>query len=142
MDTKQAADKLGTTPRVFRVFLRSAYSTFVAVGSGSRYEFTDDEFPVIERRFSEWRSQGKLKPSISIVRKPTLEPIRPSRTPLITEEDRRVWAEEGPVTMPDIRDPRVRARVLQRAREAEDRLTMMLMAKGMHVTQRGNKVSA
>jgi hypothetical protein len=40
MDTSEVAEKLGTTPRILRQFLRSPSSTFVAVGSGSRYDFT------------------------------------------------------------------------------------------------------
>lgn len=47
-----------------------------------------------------------------------------------------MWAEEGVLpALPDIRDPRVRARVRRIAREQEDRLELQLLAVGLHITQ-------
>ena len=58
MDTKDVAQRIGTTPRTLRQFLRSAYSTFVPVGSGARYDFTERELPTISKRFREWTSEA------------------------------------------------------------------------------------
>jgi hypothetical protein len=52
-----------------------------------------------------------------------------------------VWFEEGPIRIEDIRDPRVRARVKRDAQAAEMRLMLLLLAKGMHVTQLDREAS-
>jgi hypothetical protein len=123
---------LGTTPRVFRQFLRSPISTFVAVGSGSRYEFTEKDVPTIKRRFAEWNGAGKPKanPDTSVGPKQGKTKTKPANSS---------WEEEGPVVIADIRDPRVRRRVLAAARDAELRLEQLLLSKGLHVTQRGDR---
>jgi hypothetical protein len=54
--------------------------------------------------------------------------IRPDR-------DRAIWAEEDPVTGPDIRDPRVRAEVRRLARDQDIQLHRLLLAAGLHVVQ-------
>jgi hypothetical protein len=136
MDTTEVAAQLGTTARQLRVFLRSTHSTFVPVGSGARYEFTDREIPTLKKRFTEWQRAGKPRP---------VTPPKPevkSRTPKVSERERRdqrVWSEEGEVKIPDIRDPKVRARALADARAAEERLMLRLMAVGLHITQLGDK---
>lgn len=146
MDTKEVATHLGTSPRTFRQFLRSPISTFVAVGSGARYEFEERDLPTIERRFSEWNEKGKPKP----------EGAKRSRTPgrktakvepKIRQRDIEVWDEEessstGVPQMDDIRDPRVRRRIKADARAAEDRLMMLLMSKGLHITQLGDRTAS
>jgi len=137
MDTNDIAARLGTTPRNLRAFLRSGYSTFQSVGSGARYDFTPAEVQTIERRFSEWRAAGKPKPDTGKRKKSS--PPKPSRDELQAKYDREVWEEEGPVVLEDIRDPKVRARVLRDAKAAEDRLAMMLMAAGRHVSQLGDR---
>lgn len=138
MDTAEVAQKLGTTPRQLRQFLRSPLSTFVAVGSGARYDFTDADLPTLQRRFSDWQS-GTSKGT----RTRTSSPPRPTRKPAQpSKSDLRVWAEEGPVEMDDIRRPEVRARVKAAARAAEDQLMMLLMSKGMHISQLGDSRKA
>jgi hypothetical protein len=135
MDTKEAAELLGTTPRTFRQFLRSPISTYQAVGSGARYEFTDKDIPTLVKRFTEWTGAGKPKPEGV---KPRTTP-KPSRKDAQVRRDEAVWAEEPVVVIEDIRDPRVRARVKADAHAAETRLTLALLAKGLHITQRGNR---
>jgi hypothetical protein len=142
MDTKQVAALIGTDPRTLRQFLRSPSSTFVAVGSGARYDFTERDVPTLKRKFSEWSGAGKATPA-------TPAPVRRIRTIVPTSEeatreaqrkkDEEVWAEEGPIFMEDIRDARVRARVRRDAEDREARLMMLLMSKGMHVMQRGDR---
>ena len=146
MNTNDVAAQLGIAARQLRQFLRSPASTYKAVGSGARYEFTERDVPELERRYKRWAANGKSKPNGTKDR--TTKPR--TTTPRLSdaERDQLVWIEEateretaglGPVVLPDIRDPRVRARVLADARAAEDRLEMMLMAKGLHVTQLGDK---
>lgn len=140
MNTAEVAERLGTTPRELRQFLRSDHSTFVPVGSGARYDFTARELPTLTTRFTEWKTAGRPRPAGT--KQPVVESIPD------TEHDRRkleqlaadrlVWEEEGPIVIPDIRDPRVRARALADARAAEDRLTMKLIALNLHITQKGN----
>lgn len=134
MDSKEVAEQLGTTGKKLRKFLRSPMSTFTAVGSGGRYSFTEEDLPTLRTKFEQWEKGGtspRKKPTPSdsgMVRNTT-----PRRSQL--DRDREVWAEEGTVTLPDIRNPRIRARVLADARAAEDRIEAALLAAGLHVTQ-------
>jgi hypothetical protein len=131
MDTKEAADKIGTTPRRLRQFLRSKKSTYVAVGSTSRYDFEETEIPELERRFKRW-ADGKVQPmpkhEAGAVKAASRE-----------ERDKQVWAAEtfaGSVPiLADLRDPGVLARVRRIARAQEDRLNQLLLAKGLHISQ-------
>lgn len=146
MDTTEVASKLGTTPRLLRQFLRSDYSTFQAVGSGARYDFTDKDLPSLEKRFGEWRKDGKPRPNVDHQRVKVTQ--APKSQPTVNKHerqqlaDRLVWAEEGEVVMPDIRDPRVRARVKADAAAAEERLMMRLAAQGLHLFQLGDRTPA
>lgn len=127
MDSKEVAALLGTTTRILRRFLRSPQSTFSAVGSGARYDFNDSDIPTLRKRFIEW-SGVKVDPEL---------PAEHVERPTTTQDDRdvQVWSEEGPVVLPDIRDPRILAQV--RAAEAERvaRLEERLMAAGLHISQ-------
>jgi hypothetical protein len=53
---KQVATLLGTEAKTLRQFLRSDASTFEAVGSGGRYEFTEGDVAKIQKEFEAWRS--------------------------------------------------------------------------------------
>lgn len=53
---KQVATILGTEAKTLRQFLRSSASTFEAVGSGGRYEFTKGDVDNIKKEFDAWRS--------------------------------------------------------------------------------------
>lgn len=135
MDTRDVAEHLGTTPRVLRQFLRSPISTFAAVGSGGRYDFSTADMATLEKRFVQWRGESKAKVTTPVRAIPsTAEKLKAQR-----ERDLAEWEDEGPVELEDIRDPRVRARVRAAARMAEDQLMMLLMAKGMHITQLGDR---
>lgn len=140
MDTNEVAQRLDITPRQLRVFLRSPFSTFKAVGSGARYDFTEKELPTIHKRFLEWKAAGKPKPDTSNSRAtPAKVTSRSSAADKRLARDMEEWAEEGPVSLPDIRDPRVRRRVLADAEAAEHRLELQLLAVGMHITQLGDR---
>lgn len=138
MDTTEVAQRLNVTPRQLRVFLRSPFSTYVAVGSGARYEFTEKDLATLGKRFSEWKAAGKPKPerTASASQQPTKPKMSADDKRRL--QDEKEWAEEGPVTIPDIRDPRVRARVKASAEAAERRLELQMIAAGIHITQRGN----
>lgn len=142
LTTNDVAEQIGVTPRKLRQFLRSSTSTFVAVGSGARYEFKDADVPVIRKRYAEWAGRDQARSTTQT----TTPRSRSRRTdkPTQDEIDRAVWQEEeiengGPVKLPDIRDLRVRARVRALAREQEERLEMLLLSKGLHVTQLGDR---
>lgn len=141
LTTNDVAVELGITARQLRQFLRSAVSTYVAVGSGARYEFTKADLPTLRRRYAEWSGNGRGRTTPRTDRTPKARTSTPR--PSQAEIDAEVWAEEeaenGPVVLPDIRDPRVRHRVSQLAREQEDRLMLRLMAVGLHVTQLGDR---
>lgn len=136
MDTKEVAQQLETSARTLRQFLRSPLSTFVPVGSGGRYDFTERELPTIAKRFAEWQSAGKPRPTANGKSKPKIN--RVSARVKQREQDEATWQEEGSVVIEDIRDPRVRVRVRADAEAAENRLMEMLIAKGLHVFQSGN----
>jgi hypothetical protein len=140
MNTAEVAEHLGTTPRELRQFLRSDHSTFVPVGSGARYDFTTRELPTLATRFTEWKTAGRPRPAGTkvTVTIPLPDDDHARRLAEQRASDRVVWEEEGPIVIPDIRDPRVRARALRDARAAEDRLEMKLLALGLHITQKGN----
>jgi DNA-binding transcriptional MerR regulator len=133
MDTNEVAEAIGTNARTLRQFLRSGTSTYVAVGSGARYDFTEADLPTLTKRFSEWKGGGK--PSTTAKKKTQ----RKSKAEIQRTRDEAEWEDEGMVELQDIRDPRVRRRVLADAAAAEARLEVLLMARGLHVTQLGDR---
>lgn len=139
MDTTQVAQLLGTNARTLRVFLRSSHSTFQAVGSGARYDFTEREIPTLRKRFEAWQSAGKPRPSAAISKTEGKSRRPVSKLTARQKRDQQVWAEEGDIKLPDIRDPRVRARALADAAAAEERLMLRLLAVGLHVSQLGDQ---
>jgi len=128
VDTKEVAEHLGTDAKVLRRFLRSPICPIRPVGSGGRYRFTKADLPQLRKRFQQWAKGKDVRPS-SV----------PKPRPPINDQlarDRLVWDQERKkVIIEDIRDPRVRARVLAKAREQEARLEARLLAKGLHITQ-------
>lgn len=143
MNTSEAANAIGTTPRTLRQFLRSPSSTFKAVGSGSRYDFKESELPTLTKRFAEWSGTGKPKAEPRRVTRATVLDGRLRRSATAEEvqaaRDAEVWAEEGDVVLPDIRDPHILRRVRADEAAREARLMMTLMAKGLHITQLGDR---
>jgi hypothetical protein len=148
MDTREMAERLGTDARKLRQFLRSNKSTYVAVGSAGRYEFTESDVETIARRFTVWTTRPtaatvpampKAKVVATVGGAPAPRTRRVSKSQV--ERDAEVWAEDGTlgrvIPMADLRDPRERALVKLAARVAADRLNTMLMAAGLHVSQLG-----
>jgi len=139
MDTKQAATAIGTEARVLRRFLRDPKSKHSTVGSGSRYDFKEEQLADLKREFMSWQ---QAKPAA--VRAPR-DPDAKQR-----EIDEAVWAEEaaaranrglGPIVMGDLRDRNVLARVRRVAAAREDRLNERLMAAGLHISQMNRRAS-
>lgn len=132
MNTRAVADALGIESKVLRRFIRSPQCSFTACGSGGRYEFTPDDIPRLSDELAGWLART---PNAA----PTPKATRPARTRRASipqrDRDAEVWAEEGPVELPNIRDPRVRAMVRAAAVAAERRLEEQLIAAGLHVTQ-------
>lgn len=77
---KQVATLLGIEAKTLRQFLRSPASTFEAVGSGGRYEFTEDDVPKLKEEFETWKSGHKSRgsargPRGSKTEKPAVETL-------------------------------------------------------------------
>lgn len=137
-DTKTVANLLGTEARILRRFLRDKRSTFQAVGSGSRYEFTETDIAELSRRFNDWLGTKANARPISLKRAVVTDPQAERLA-----KDQKVWDEEGPIFFEDMRDPRVRRAVQERARAQENRLMARLMAAGLHISQmRDRELSA
>ncbi|WP_431905594.1 sigma factor-like helix-turn-helix DNA-binding protein [Micromonospora carbonacea] len=141
MNSHEVAEALGTTPKTLRAFLRSPSSTFRAVGSGARYEFTAADLPTLRKRFAEWSKSGKPKattpkrrpgPHAFCAHPQTLSGNTACKQ---RKRDEGVWAEDGPVVLEDLADPDVRAKVRRIAAEQEARLELRLLAAGLHITQ-------
>lgn len=132
MDTREVAEALGTTPKVLRQFLRSAVSTFTAVGSNARYDFSETDVRAMAPRFARWASGKK-----NAVTGPVVVQSKPNATTTRThaDKDQAVWDEEGPVKLPDIRDPRVLAEVRRAEADRVARLEERLLAAGLHISQ-------
>lgn len=52
--TRDIAEKIGTDAKTLRVFLRAS-DDYEAVGSGSRYAFTNKDVPTLKARFTKWQ---------------------------------------------------------------------------------------
>jgi hypothetical protein len=143
MDSNEVAVQLGINARTLRQFLRSPVSTFAAVGSGARYDFTPRDVSTMRRRFEEWQRAGKPKATAVPAQRTASRPV-PQLSP--EQEQRRrdeaVWAEEGTlgvaIRLPDIKNPYVRKRVLQAEADRVARLDLLLLAARKHITQPGN----
>jgi hypothetical protein len=126
IDTKAVASALGTEPKILRRFLRDPKSTYAAVGSGSRYDFTENDLPELTRRFQEWAGNKASRP-VTVRVAPDEDTQR--------LKDEAVWEEEGPIFLDDIRNPQVRNRVKAIAAAQMARLDERLLAAGLHISQ-------
>lgn len=57
ISAKGAAHRMGIDARTLRKFLRSDDSPFPAVGQGHRYNFTEQEFSKLKKRFEKWNAK-------------------------------------------------------------------------------------
>jgi hypothetical protein len=133
MNTQEIARELGTEPKLLRRFLRSPESTFQAVGSGGRYDFTEKELPDLKRRFKAWADK-QTKPAVT-KRSAHAKTRRTTDLKGPDPKDVAVWNEEGEVRVPDIRDPQVLAQVRMVENNRAASLDARLMAAGLHLSQ-------
>lgn len=54
LGTKEAAEKLGTSPKRLRKFLRDA-PEYGGTGMGGRYGFDDEAYALLAERFGKWK---------------------------------------------------------------------------------------
>jgi predicted site-specific integrase-resolvase len=132
VNAHQAAEKIGTDARTLRRFLRSPKSTFKAVGSRGRYEFEDNDIPVLRKKFAEWRMG--ISPSSE---KPEQEdfPMTKERQALIAAMSNN--KEKLPKSVLNgrlTRQTREQRDALSRARV--ERLEAALLLAGKHISQR------
>lgn len=136
MDTRAVAEELGTDVKALRRFLRSDMSSVEPVGSGGRYVFTSEQIPTLKAEFDNWtQANAQVTPV-------TPAPKKRKGKRAQAEIDAEVWDEEGAIIMPDIRNPEIRRAVRVKAEAREARLTQMLMAAGLHISQQRDRVLA
>lgn len=136
MNTQEVAAVLGTDAKTLRRFLRDPSSTFEAVGSGARYEFDEADMPVLTRKFTKWaESQATKSPAPTRAPRVDSPSTRARVSQRYSDKDREVWMEEGEVTVPDIRDPRVLAEVRRVENHRAIALDRMLLEAGLHISQ-------
>lgn len=114
MNVATVAAQLGTDPKTLRTFIRSNACPVEPARVGRTYALTPEDVAVIAERFPVWLT--------SLARCP--------RTVQRPQD-----AEPAPVMLPDIRDPRVRTAVREKAAVWDARLNERLLAAGLHVTQ-------
>lgn len=131
MDSRTVAAALGTDPKTLRRFLRSSASSITPVGSGGRYVFDPSDMDTLATEFAGWMQTDQNARTAST---PTTPKARTPRTN--RERDVAVWTDEGPIVLPDIRDPRVLAEVRARAAVEELRLMSMVRRAGLTTTPR------
>lgn len=123
MDSRAVASALDTDPKTLRRFLRSDTSSVTPVGSGGRYVFDEADLPTMRTEFGVWSQSIAPKPVVT---------RKPKRAPRANyNRDEAVWAEEGPVNLPDIKQPAIlhSVRVSEAARET--RLVALMRQAGL-----------
>jgi hypothetical protein len=129
VNSSEAARKLGTTSKELRRFLRAdpSYTNAASTSSG-RYNFTDSEFSILQRRFTAWQSKNAGRKRAPRVDGDASEP----RTTRKRSNDqpglptgfatRKLYTSE--------REQRDRL-----SRERVERLEQQLLATGLHISQ-------
>lgn len=60
LTTREMAEKVGTTPKLLRVFLRAS-DDYDACGSGARYVFKSADVTPMKTRFATWQKEREAK---------------------------------------------------------------------------------
>jgi hypothetical protein len=134
MNTSEMAQKLGTDQRELRRFLRADPSyTNAAHTSAGRYNFTDQDIPVLRKRFTAWQSKN-------VNRKKRVRVVAPVTPASVDKVDRPTPSADGTPGLPvDILNRKLfrteRERRDQLSRERAERLDAMLLANGHHLSQ-------
>jgi hypothetical protein len=111
LSTREAAEALGTTPKVLRQFLRQ--DSIGGVGSGARYEIKQKHIKALRRRFEEWVGDRALITRVTV----------DTDTPGL------------PITILTTRSRATDNMVRQLSHDRVDRLEAALRARGLHVSQ-------
>lgn len=61
LTTKEVAEELGTDPKTFRRFLRSADSPVTPVGQGNRYGIERRQLRTLTKAFNAWQARHTRK---------------------------------------------------------------------------------
>lgn len=115
MNTREVAEKLETTPKILRKFLREV-DPQASVGSGGRYTFEASDIPRLKKKFQEWAGDRALMNGKSYIKgdgEPGMSAEILRRKPTRQEKDKIKAAAEARV----------------------DRLEAALRAKGLHISQ-------
>lgn len=133
MNSSQIAEKLGTTSKELRRFLRADPSyTNASNTSSGRYNFTDQDFPTLQRRFAAWQSKNAGRKRV---------PKMASDAP--AQSKRRVRADGGPGLPTEFATRKLyaseRARRDRLSHERVDRLEEKLIAANLHISQIRNR---
>lgn len=112
LTTREAADELGTTPKVLRQFLRQ--DDLGGVGSGARYEIKVKHLSALRRRFEAWVGDRALV----------------TRVAMDTD-----GLPGLPVSILTSRSRATDAMVSHLSRERVDRLEAALRERGLHISQ-------
>jgi hypothetical protein len=115
-DTKAAAERIGTTPKKLRQFLRSD-PTFRNAGAGGKYAFSDADLVVLEKRFNAKAPAAEAK----------------ARTPRRQVKDTDFILTTDQLHRGLTRSERERRDAA--SRERVDRLEARLRAAGLHLSQ-------
>lgn len=86
MNTRQAAEAMGTTPKILRQFLR-ADKRYANVGSSGRYTFTPRQVAGMKKHFAEWVGGRAL-----VTTQPDTDGRRPLPMSMLTRNDRAARA--------------------------------------------------
>lgn len=126
MNTGDAAEKLGTTQKELRRFLRSDPSyTNASHTTAGRYNFTEADIPTLAKRFKVWQGKNvNRKRAPRVEQQPAKRKVNPEGEPGLPVSilKRKLTREETKQ-----RDEISRARVV--------RLEAQLMAAGNHLSQ-------
>lgn len=110
----EAASELKTDGRTLRRFLRK-HPAYQNAGSGGRYVFTENDIPVLQKRFTEWNDRSKTS--------------KASGTTMITDQPGL------PAAIVRSRKPEDVASVKALSQARVDRLEAALYAAGLHISQ-------
>jgi hypothetical protein len=126
MNTSVVAERLNTTPKTLRRFLRGD-ATYANAGSGGKYDFQESDIPTLAKRFGKWSSKSRLAPAKSA------DVSTPRRV-------REVKDSVDDAVYPHVirsNDPVTRRRVRKLAIERENHLRQLMIDAGLHISQTG-----
>jgi hypothetical protein len=126
MNTSDVAERLNTTPKTLRRFLRGD-ATYANAGSGGKYDFQECDMPTLAKRFGKWSSKSRTTP----------EKSADVSTPRRVREVRDSVDDAVNVHVVRTADPRTRAQIRKLAAERDQHLRQLMIDAGLHISQTG-----